>query len=100
MEPMKPMQPMKPMEPFAQGAKKTDARWPHDLGSPSVTGSSNDLHYAYFADKDRLAVDDGKEVKVYDTRGLSISGFSSRDSKTLCFDTGEGVRELSSLKTV
>jgi hypothetical protein len=98
MEPMKPIQPMKPLEPITKGSPAT--WWPHELGSPSVSGSSNDLRYAYFAAKHRLAVDDGQHVKVYDTVGKANSGFSSSDGKTLTFESEDGTRKLSSLKLV
>ena len=77
---MKPMKPMKPLEPITKGSEAAKSWWPHELGSPSVSGSSNDLRYAYFADGHRLAVDDGKHIKVYDTGGKTISGFSSSDT--------------------
>ena len=100
MEPMKPMKPMKPMEPITKGPEAAKSWWPHGLGRPSVTGSSNHLRYAYFAGTHRLAVDDGQHIKVYDTAGQAISGFSSGDGKTLTFDVDGGSRTLSSLKVV
>lgn len=100
MEPMKPMKPLKPLEPITKGSEKARSWWPHELGSPGVTGSSNDLRYAYFAGKHRLAVDDGQHVKVYDTDAQKIGGFSSSDGKTLTFDVDGQSRKLSSLKRV
>src|ERR1700712_1835204 len=98
MEPMKPMKPMKSLEPITKGSEAAARWWPQELGKPSVSGSSNDLRYAYFAGKPRLAVDDGQRIKVYDTGGKPISGFSSSDGKTLTFETEDGSRQLSSLK--
>ena len=100
MEPMKPMKPMKPLEPIAKGSETAKSWWPRELGTPSISGSSNDLRYAYFAEKHRLAVDDGQRVKIYDASGEAISGFSSSDGKTLTFDAANGSRKLSSLKLV
>ncbi len=91
---------MKPLEPVTKGSEAAKTWWSHELGTPSVTGSSNDLRYAYFAAVHRLAVDDGQHIKVYDTGGEPISGFASSDGKTLTFDIGEGTRKLSSLKLV
>jgi len=91
---------MKPLEPITKGSPAAKTWWPDELGSPSVSGSSNDLRYAYFAGKHRLAVDDGQRVKVYDTVGKAISGFSSSDGKTLTFEAEDGTRKLSSLKLV
>lgn len=71
MEPMKPMKPMKPMEPM----HAPERWWPADLGeSPSASGAQDDLRYAYFADKDRLAVSRGGKVSVHDTAGRAITG--------------------------
>ena len=97
---MKPMKPMKPLEPIRRESEEAKKWWPHDLGSPSVSGSSNDLRYAYFADKHRIAVDDGKHVKVYDTGGEHISGFSSSESRVLTLHTAAGLRKLSALTEV
>ena len=91
---------MKPLEPITKGSEAAKSWWPHDLGSPGVTGSSNALRYAYFAGKQRLAVDDGQHVKVYDTDGQKIGGFSSSDGKTLTFDVEGQSRKLTSLKVV
>ena len=46
MEPMKPMKPMKPLEPMTMGSEAAERWWPHDLGTPSVAGASNELRYA------------------------------------------------------
>ncbi len=67
------------------------------FGSPSATGSSNDLRFADFAGKHRLAFDDGRHVKVYDTGAMSIRGFTSTDGRTLRFDADAPPRRLSSL---
>ena len=70
MEPMKPMKPMKPMEPMEGQA----AWWPEDLGEPSTAGSQDDIRYAYFADRRRLAISRGGEVVVHDTGEHQITG--------------------------
>ena len=49
--------------------------WPADLGQPSSAGAQNDLRYAYFPDKRRLAVKVGGQTTVYDTGDHRISGF-------------------------
>ncbi len=94
------MKPMKPLEPITKGLEATQNWWPNELGTPGVTGSSNRLRYAYFASKHRLAVNDGQHVKIYDTEGQAVGGFSSSDGKTLTFDVDGQSRELSSLKLV
>jgi hypothetical protein len=98
MEQMKVMKPMKSLEPITKGSEAAKRWWPPELGTPSVSGSSNDLRYAYFSGRHRLAVDDGRHIKIYDTGGKPISGFSSSDGKTLTLDTLEGPRKLTSLK--
>ena len=80
------------------GLDATTTWWPHDLGTPSVLGSANSLRYAYFVDKHCLVVNDGKSLKVYDTDGKSISGFTSDDREPLAFETQDGRQRLSSLK--
>ena len=97
---MKPVKPMKPLAPITRGSEAARTWWPHELGSPTTTGSSNDLRYAYFPDKHCLAVDDGQRVKVYDTGGQSINGFSSSDGKALTFHSESGPRKVSSLKLI
>ena len=70
MEPMKPMKPMKPMEPM----KPATPWWPDDLGQPDTSGAQNDLRYAYFASRHRLAVSRGGKVTVYDTGEYEVRG--------------------------
>jgi hypothetical protein len=54
--------------------------WPADLGVPSSLGGQNDLRYAYFPGKRRLAVDLNGKVTVYDTQDHQIGGFSQQQS--------------------
>ena len=70
MEPMKPMKPMKPMEPM----KPATPWWPDDLGQPDTSGAQNDLRYAYFASRHRLAVSRGGKATVYDTGEYEVRG--------------------------
>lgn len=96
MEPMKPMEPMQPAS--------ANRWWPESLGdSPNSAGGQNEARYAYFADKNRLAVDTGDgNVSVYDTAGHQISGVQQDQSgsgKKLVF-TGGGNVSLDDLKKV
>jgi Short C-terminal domain len=52
--------------------------WPADLGVPSSLGAQNDVRYAYFPAKRRLAVDLNGKVTVYDTQDHQIGGFSQQ----------------------
>ena len=48
------------------------------LGEPNSAGGQNDLQYAYFAEKHRLAVSRGGKVEVYDTGDHDITGVSQQ----------------------
>ncbi|WP_207456243.1 hypothetical protein [Azospirillum sp. SYSU D00513] len=77
--------------------------WPGDLGSPTVTGSQNDLRYAYFPGSRRLAVDIGGNVTLYDTGDHLISGVGQQQGSggwTLTFTSQFGTVPLSSLRIV
>lgn len=52
--------------------------WPNDLGSPSSSGSQNNVRYAYFPSTHRLAVDINGQVSVYDTLDHQIGGVSQQ----------------------
>lgn len=85
-------------------APDSDAQWwPSELGSPSATGSQNDMRYAYFADSQRLAVRTGPaDVWVYDTQDHRIGGFSQQQggSPSISFSSQYGTVDLSSLPVV
>ena len=94
------MEPMKPMEPAS-----ANRWWPESLGdSPNSAGGQNEARYAYFADKNRLAVDTGDgNVSVHDTAGHQISGVQQDQSdrgKKLVFTGGGGRISLDDLKKV
>jgi hypothetical protein len=76
--------------------------WPQDLGSPSATGSQNNVRYAYFANSRRLAVKTGGEVWVYDTLDHQIGGFSQQQGggSSIIFSSQYGTVNLSNLPAV
>jgi Short C-terminal domain len=76
--------------------------WPAELGSPSATGSQNNLRYAYFAGSRRLAVDSGSEVWVYDTQDHQIGGFSQQQGSgsSIQFSSQYGTVSLASLPAI
>ena len=94
MEPMKPLEPMKPVAPW----------WPESLGaSPDSAGSENEVRYACFGERHRLAVDDGSGVKVYDTGEHQVSGVRQRQSdgdRKIVFTSQHGEVDLDTLETV
>jgi hypothetical protein len=76
--------------------------WPDGLGHPSATGAQNDMRYACFPDRQRLAVMRGGQTKVYDTGDHRISGFSQQQSgdQSLSFNSQKGLVRLNDLKEV
>ena len=101
MEPMKPMAPMKPMEPM-QPMQPQTPWWPQDLGQPGTSGSQNDMHYAFFPDKHRLAIQSGGTTTVYDSGDHRISGVQQAQGggQHLAFTSQHGTVDLGSLKQV
>jgi hypothetical protein len=96
MEPMKPMKPMEPMKPATPW-------WPDDLGQPDTSGAQNDLRYAYFASRHRLAVSRGGKVTVYDTGEYEVRGVQQQqggEGADLTFSSQNGEVPLSRLKLV
>ena len=68
--------------------------WPADLGQPASVGGQNDLAYAYFPARQRLAVHDGGAIRIYDTSGYAITGFSQQQQpgiQGLYFGSQRGV---------
>jgi hypothetical protein len=57
------------------------------------------MRYAYFPGSNRLAVEAGGEVRVYDTTGYSIQGFGQQQSgdASLTFTSQRGVVRLDAL---
>jgi len=76
--------------------------WPAELGTPSATGTQNNVKYAYFAGARRLAVDTGGEVWVYDTQDHQIGGFSQQQggASSITFTSQFGTVNLASLPVV
>ena len=76
--------------------------WPTDLGSPSATGSQNNVRYAYFSGSRRLAVMTGGDVWVYDTLDHQIGGFSQQQGQggSITFSSQYGTVNLSTLPVV
>jgi hypothetical protein len=79
---------------------QTQHWWPDDLGIPSATGAQNDMRYACFPDRRRLAVMQDGRVRVYDTAEHRIGGFSQQQSgsQNLSFSSQMGTVRLEDLK--
>jgi hypothetical protein len=54
--------------------------WPAELGRPASSGGQNNLRYAIFPDKRRLAVEIDGHVTIYDTLDHQIGGVSQQQS--------------------
>ena len=93
---MEPMKPMKPMEPMQSGPKW----WPDDLGKPSTSGGQNDMHYAFFPDKQRLAIQKDGKVTIYDTGDHQINGVSQSSGSSPEFTSQNGTVNVKELKQV
>jgi hypothetical protein len=76
--------------------------WPAGLGTPSSTGSQNNVRYAYFAQQRRLAIELHGKVTVYDTLDNEISRFSQQQSHagSLSFHSQHGLIDVSTLPVV
>jgi hypothetical protein len=76
--------------------------WPADLGSPASVGAQNDMRYAYFPDKRRLALWHGGRVELLDTGEHRISGFGQQQggSDSITLSSQLGAVPLASLKRI
>ena len=85
-----------------KSAMPTGNWWPEALGHASSTGSQNDLHYAFFPGSRRLAVKDGPDVVLYDTKDYRIHGVSQQQStgQSLRFNSQHGPVDISDLDEV
>lgn len=64
--------------PAQNGGSGGNNWWPGDFGSPSSSGSQNNVRYAFFPQAQRLAVERNGEVTVFDTLNHNISGVSQQ----------------------
>jgi hypothetical protein len=79
-----------------------EADWPAELGQPASVGSQNDVRYAYFPDKRRLAIRVGGRTKVYDTGEHRIGGFGQAQAggQSLSFTSQHGLVRIADLALV
>lgn len=78
------------------------AGWPADLGQPASVGTQNDMRYAYFPDKRRLAIRVGAWFRVYDTGDHRIVGFGQAQGggQSLSFTSQHGLVRVADLPVV
>jgi hypothetical protein len=76
--------------------------WPAELGFPSGAGAQNQIRYAYFNQKRRLAVELNGHVTVYDTLDHQISGVSQQQGRggSLTLTSQHGTVSISALPVV
>ncbi|WP_102110412.1 SHOCT domain-containing protein [Oceaniglobus roseus] len=76
--------------------------WPEDLGQPASEGSQNDMRYAYFPEKRRLAVSVNGRLTIYDSGDHRIGGFGQAQGggQSLSFTSQHGLVRLSELPVV
>jgi hypothetical protein len=72
-----------PFAPFPSVFANAARWWPEDLGDPASAGGQNDLRYAYFPSRDRLAVRYHDTLHVFNTAGYAITGFSQQQQNSL-----------------
>lgn len=76
--------------------------YPASLGTPETSGTQNDLRYAWFPAKRRLAVDRHGVVTLYDTADHRIAGVSQQQGfgQKLAFSSQHGDIDLERLQVV
>ncbi|GAA4221467.1 hypothetical protein GGQ68_000159 [Sagittula marina] len=76
--------------------------WPETLGQPSAQGSQNDMSYAIFPDRQRLAVNLAGRVTVHDTGDHLITGISQQQGhgRNWTFTSQYGAVDLAAMPVV
>jgi Short C-terminal domain len=76
--------------------------WPAELGSPNGTGAQNQVRYAYFNQKRRLAVELHGQVTVYNTLNHQIGSVSQQQGRggSLTLTSQHGIVSVSTLPVV
>lgn len=76
--------------------------WPEELGTPSSSGSQNDMHYAVFPQTRRLAIAQNGRIAIYDTGDHVIGGLAQQQGadQSLKVTSQHGLVSLSDLPVV
>jgi hypothetical protein len=87
---------------FVAGTGSARAWWPAELGTPTSTGAQNDMLYACFPGRRRLAIQQGGQVRVYDTGEHKISGFAQQQGgdQSLTFTSQFGLVRVAELALI
>jgi hypothetical protein len=78
-------------------------QWPEELGSPTFSGGQDNYRYAYFANKNRLAIERGGQTTIYDTLDHHITGTSQQQSggvSSVAFTSQYGVVSVQDLPII
>lgn len=88
--------------PTPQGGFGGGQWWPGDLGSPSSSGSQNNIRYAFFPQAQRLVVQRDGQVSVFNTLDHAISGVSQQQggNTSLTFTSQYGTVSTLSLPLI
>ena len=86
-------------EPQIEVERSSSHWWPKALGTPASSGAQNDVRYAYFPDRRRLAIDRNGAITIYDTLEHRIGGFAQQQgaSSTLAFTSDHGIVDVAKL---
>ena len=76
--------------------------WPADLGTPSSTGSQNNVRYAVFPSMQRLVIEIHGQIAVYDTMNHQIGGVSQQQASdaSVTFTSQFGLVRVSDLPVI
>ena len=95
--------PLPPAQPGGGFMSSGNSWWPAELGSPSSSGGQNNSRYAYFPGTQRLAIDRGGQVTVYNTLDHNIGGVQQQQGGaygSLSFSSQFGTFGVESLPIV
>jgi len=76
--------------------------WPTVFGSPTSSGSQNNLKYAYFGPVRRLVIEEDGKRTIYDTKHHQITGIAQQQGagSSYQFTSQEGAVDLGSLSVI
>lgn len=78
-------------------------QWPEELGIPTFSGGQDNNRYAYFANKNRLAIERNGQMTIYDTLDHRITGTSQQQQNgisSVAFTSQHGVVNVQDLPVV
>ncbi len=64
--------PVKTVPIYMPGSFRPHTWWPRNKGAPTLSGQAGPVHYAYFADDDRLLIMQRGNIRTFDASGYEI----------------------------